>query len=575
MNIQKVTGTRDVVGPQALSGGSSPNSILQRYQPSGASGRTASQDGLSAGVGASHQMAMTDLPRLKKYEQAFVDVGRKHGVPPALLAAICSRESRAGASLDSRGLGDNGNGFGLMQVDFRYHKPAGGPYSKEHIDQAAGILKSMLKEVAAKHPDWSAEQQLRGAVVAYNAGPGNVQSLSGMDRGTTGDDYSNDVWARAQKLAPHFGGTSDAVGPTPGSKEQPSFDGKYTAAPSLDEVKTSKTLLSIGHEGPAVKELQKLLGLPEQEQDGKFGPRTREAVHAFQQKHALTPPAGKEGMVGATTLDWLRHGGRPPSASKPQPATPGGSDGFATGKEVRWRPAPSLEDVVKNGKVLREGMQGASVQELQKLLGLPQDGKFGQETKKAVASFQQSAGLTTPKGGEGVLGATTLKALRGGGGAGSVGNVGNISAQGREQMRRLLEHAESHNSGASNGRCFEYVWRYMTSNGSGYGKIKNYNDASDMPSTYARNFAEYMNQGDNAARWGLRKLNITNPYDAPPGAIVVVGPGTPGTSHPTAGDIAIATGKGRFVNDGPNMGYGDPARFQRDGGKLLGVYVPL
>jgi peptidoglycan hydrolase-like protein with peptidoglycan-binding domain len=579
MNIQKVTGTRDVVGPQALSGGGSPNSILQRYQPSGASGRTASQDGLSAGVGASHQMAMNDLPRLKKYEQAFSDAGRKHGVPPALLAAICSRESRGGAILDSRGLGDNGNGFGLMQVDFGSHKPVGGPYSKEHIDQAAGILKSMLNEVKAKHPDWPAEQQLRGAVAAYNSGAGNVRTQAGMDRGTTGNDYSNDVWARAQALAPHFGGASGAAGPTPGSMSGsttlPPFDGKYTAAPGLEEVAADKALLRIGQQGPEVRELQTLLGLPEDARDGKFGPQTREAVQAFQQKHGLTPPAGKEGMVGATTLEWLRHGGRPPSASKPQPATQGGSDGFATGKEVRWRPAPSLEDVVKNGKVLREGMQGASVQELQKLLGLPQDGKFGQETKKAVASFQQSAGLTMPKGGEGVLGATTLKALRSGGGVGGAANVGDISARGREQMRKLLEYAESHNSGASRGRCFEFVWRYMTSSGSGYGKIQNHNDASDMPSAYARNFAEYMNQGDNAARWGLRKLNITNPYDAPPGAIVVVGPGTPGTSHPTAGDIAIATGKGRFVNDGPNMGYGEPAHFQRDGGKLLGVYVPM
>jgi peptidoglycan hydrolase-like protein with peptidoglycan-binding domain len=574
MNIQNVTGSRGVAGPREAPGGTSPNSILQRYQPSGASAHTASQDGLSAGVGASQQMAMSDLPQLKKYGQAFSDAGLKHGVPPALLAAICSRESRGGAALDSNGRGDGGNGFGLMQVDRRYHSPAGGPYSAQHIDQAAGILKGMLNEVKAKHPDWPAEQQLRGAVAAYNSGAENVQTLAGMDKGTTGNDYSNDVWARAQKLAPHFGGAPEAAGPTPGATTLPPFDGRYTAAPGLEEVKTGKTLLGIGHEGPAVKELQKLLGLPAQAQDGKFGPGTREAVHAFQQKHGLTPPPGKEGMVGATTLEWLRNGGRPPSASKPQPTAPGASDGFESGSQVKWRAAPSLEDVLNRGKVLREGMQGPAVAQLQKMLGLTEDGKYGQDTKKAVAAYQQSAGLTPPKGMEGVVGGTTLNALRSGGGVGNTGNVGNISAQGREQMRKLLEYAESHNTGASNGRCFEHVWRYMTSNGSGYGKIRDYNDASDMPSTYARNFAEYMNQGGNAERWGLRRLNITNPYDAPPGAIVVVGPGTPGTSHPTAGDIAIATGKGRFVNDGPNMGYGEPSRFKADGGTLLGVYVP-
>ena len=41
---------------------------------------------------------------------------------------------------------------------------------------------------------------------AYNAGPGVVGTQNGLDRGTTGDDYSADTWARAQALAPHFGG---------------------------------------------------------------------------------------------------------------------------------------------------------------------------------------------------------------------------------------------------------------------------------------------------------------------------------------------------------------------------------
>ena len=39
---------------------------------------------------------------------------------------------------------------------------------------------------------------MQGGVAAYNFGVSNVQSIGGMDIGTTGNDYSNDVVARAQ-----------------------------------------------------------------------------------------------------------------------------------------------------------------------------------------------------------------------------------------------------------------------------------------------------------------------------------------------------------------------------------------
>ncbi|MBS2017608.1 MAG: hypothetical protein JST00_32315 [Deltaproteobacteria bacterium] len=148
-----------------------------------------------------------------------------------------------------------------------------------------------------------------------------------------------------------------------------------------------------------------------------------------------------------------------------------------------------------------------------------------------------------------------------------------VSTKGRAQMEALVGYASSHHSGASRGRCFEYVWRYLTT--SGYGALDDYTDAPDMPSAYARNFAEYMNTGGNAARWGLQRLAITNPYDAPRGAVVVVAAGSPGTAHPTAGDISIAAGGGRFINDGPNMSYGGSrAAFASRGGRVLGIYVP-
>src|SRR3712207_5431936 len=143
-NVAIRSGNTHALRPQTERAAANPNAILSKYKPTGASAATARQDGLPAGVGSSPKMARTDLARLKKYENAFESAAKKHGVPPALLAAIASRESRAGAALDSSGRGDGGNGFGLMQVDRRFHTPRGGPYSAEHIDQAAGILKGML-----------------------------------------------------------------------------------------------------------------------------------------------------------------------------------------------------------------------------------------------------------------------------------------------------------------------------------------------------------------------------------------------------------------------------------------------
>lgn len=140
------------------------------------------------------------------------------------------------------------------------------------------------------------------------------------------------------------------------------------------------------------------------------------------------------------------------------------------------------------------------------------------------------------------------------------------------QMANLLAYAEANHGGASTGQCFQYVWRYIHS--SGYGKIKNYGDCPAMGSAEARMFAEFMNGGTNAAEWGIGKLSGSTPYDAPAGSIVVVGPGSPGTSHATAGDIAVARGDGTFINDGPQMNYGPPGRFLADGGSLLGIYAP-
>uniref|UniRef100_A0A8C0G3Q3 Lysozyme g n=1 Tax=Chelonoidis abingdonii TaxID=106734 RepID=A0A8C0G3Q3_CHEAB len=171
---------------------------INKVDTTGASCRTAKAEGLFyCGVRASTTIAAKDLPAMNKYKTIIKNAGRKRCVDPAVIAGIISRESHAGKALKD-GWGDRGNGFGLMQVDKRYHKLIGPWYSEAHLLQGTGILVSMIKRIQKKFPRWTKNQQLKGGISAYNAGPRNVQTYNEMDIGTTGNDYANDVVARAR-----------------------------------------------------------------------------------------------------------------------------------------------------------------------------------------------------------------------------------------------------------------------------------------------------------------------------------------------------------------------------------------
>lgn len=137
----------------------------------------------------------------------FRKIGLKHGIPPALLAAIASRETRGGAYLRPSGRSPeypSNTGYGLMQIEPRHHPGAKryGPHSYQHIEQAAIILKNYLAEVKRKHPEWKEAWQLRGMLVAYNTGGADdVDTQGKIDEGTWNDDYSSDIWQRARYYA--------------------------------------------------------------------------------------------------------------------------------------------------------------------------------------------------------------------------------------------------------------------------------------------------------------------------------------------------------------------------------------
>ena len=184
----------------------------------GASPKTARQDGLRySGVRASQTMAKTDWPKIEKYAERFYQAAVKYDVPPAIIAAICSRESRGGTALAADGTGDGGRAFGLMQVDQRYWQQqgrSGDPGSQIHINQGTMIYAQFREQIRKQHPTWTDEYLLKGAAVAYNSGPDNVRTKAGMDRGTTGNDYGSDVIARAKYYTQKLQSLAECKGET-------------------------------------------------------------------------------------------------------------------------------------------------------------------------------------------------------------------------------------------------------------------------------------------------------------------------------------------------------------------------
>jgi hypothetical protein len=74
-------------------------------------------------------------------------------------------------------------------------------------------------------------------------------------------------------------------------------------------------------------------------------------------------------------------------------------------------PAPSLDDVRSGRDALQVGQKGDAVARAQLLLGVFDDGRFGQNTRRAVVAFQQAQGLGLSAADEGKIGRATLAAL--------------------------------------------------------------------------------------------------------------------------------------------------------------------
>jgi hypothetical protein len=170
-------------------------------------------------------------------------------VPAPLLMGLASRESELNPVYLTKP-GDNGNGFGLMQIDKRsYPQWVATGYWK---DARNSVLKGALvlaekrhwlldhggkPSIAADHagqqypytvPVLTGDELQRCAIASYNSGqwaPYHVSKGRSPDYGTTGKDYSEDVLGRAvffaAKYAEHKAATVEPSTPQPAPQAEP------------------------------------------------------------------------------------------------------------------------------------------------------------------------------------------------------------------------------------------------------------------------------------------------------------------------------------------------------------------
>jgi transglycosylase-like protein with SLT domain len=156
----------------------------------------------------------------------FRDAAKENDFDPELLMAIGYRETH----LDPKYLkvaGDNGHGYGLMQIDNRSYPDwvNSGKWkdAESCINKGAEVLDSKrteiqngigekltVKTLAGVSYEFEGKQivgadLLRVTVAAYNCGLWAYYHFSkghDVDRGTTGQDYSKDVLAKAARFKP-------------------------------------------------------------------------------------------------------------------------------------------------------------------------------------------------------------------------------------------------------------------------------------------------------------------------------------------------------------------------------------
>lgn len=99
------------------------------------------------------------------YAPQIVSAAQRHGIDPALLAAVAAQETGGPGSNGGRNiLGDGGHGHGLFQIDDRWHdfaRTAASMDPAQNADYAANMIAGLLKQYGG---------DVHKALSAYNAG---------------------------------------------------------------------------------------------------------------------------------------------------------------------------------------------------------------------------------------------------------------------------------------------------------------------------------------------------------------------------------------------------------------------
>ncbi|MCP4440356.1 MAG: hypothetical protein GY810_15530 [Aureispira sp.] len=394
------------------------------------------------GVEASEKAAALHKKNVVKQKENLVNAGEKHGVAPAVLGAIMSRETGGGSALrslkqfglskndmiarikkaisgnsafdketkekyanlkasDLAGLddnekiwGDHGYGYGLMQFDVRYHpvKIIGflghkDPVARANavIERSAELMAKNMADVRKNRPNWSEDEVLMTALAMYNGGADYRQKghsgympdkfdLNKVDESTTGDDYAQDTIARAKKYAE--GGDFDGDGS--GGSNTNTNTNTDTPVVASDKL-TGSVGKGCDNKDADVLLVQKRLNAhgASLTEDGKYGNNTLKAIEAFQQKTF----GWADGAISANgkTAKALLEGG---SSNNTEPTNTTTDTPVVASDKLTGSVGKGCDN--KDADVLlvqkRLNVHGAS---------LTEDGKYGNNTLKAIEAFQQ------------------------------------------------------------------------------------------------------------------------------------------------------------------------------------------
>jgi hypothetical protein len=178
-----------------------------------------------------HPELADDLHAAARYGASIIAAAADFGLPPAIITALGSRESRWGLALNPKGpsgtsdlvprpflrphrsqsLPADGRGFkrGLMQIDYDAHEfsRSGAWQSPDaNIRYACGLLREATTQIR-RRTVLHGQALTRAALAAYNCGIGNVmravQHGFELDFYTAGRDYGHDVLDRAGFFEAH------------------------------------------------------------------------------------------------------------------------------------------------------------------------------------------------------------------------------------------------------------------------------------------------------------------------------------------------------------------------------------